>query len=96
MLLFLKAYDLFTPDAYSDPNIDCEVKFFDLKVLFILTAVCPNSRNNLRKHLNVLVEYLDYILKEAAQNHIENSDLPPIYLNVSKKLLIILVVIRFF
>lgn len=64
------------------------MKFFDLKVLFILTAICPNSRNKLRWNLDILVEYLEYILKEVAQSHIENSDLPPIYLNVSELILV--------
>lgn len=68
---------------FSDQKINIDVKFFDLKVLFILTAIYPNSRNDLRKHLNVLVEYLDYILKEAAKNHTKHTELPPIYLSVS-------------
>lgn len=69
--------------TYSDPKIDEEVKFFDLKVLFILSAILKESRQSLKPHLNILIEYLSFILEQAAENHNKNAELPPIYLNVS-------------
>lgn len=75
-----------------------EVKFFDLKVLFILTAVCPESRKELKKHLNTFIGYLSFILEKAAENHIKHEELPPIYLTVSifvLKLMNLFIVIRF-
>lgn len=68
---------------YSESTIDEEVKFFDLKILFILTALLHKSRQNLKPHLNVLIEYLSFILEQAGENHIKNQELPPLYLNVS-------------
>lgn len=69
--------------CFRDSKIDDEVKFFDLKILFIITAMCPESRQKLKEHINVLIEYLSCILEKAAENSIENAELPPIFLNVS-------------
>lgn len=69
---------------FRDLTIDDDVKFFDLKILFILTAVCPESRKVLNKHLNDLIKYLSYILIKATENHLQHEELPPLYLNVSR------------
>lgn len=51
--------------------------------MFLLSAIVQETRQNVKQHLNVLLEYLLFILEEAGENHIKNAELPPIYLNVS-------------
>lgn len=54
-----------------------------MKLLFLLTALCSESRAELKKIINLLVEILQYTLQKAAENHMQHQDLPPIYLTVS-------------
>ncbi|XP_072047578.1 chaperone Ric-8A-like [Amphiura filiformis] len=47
---------------YSEPNITYDIKFFDMRLLFLLTALCPELREKVRKDLNgipLLVQVLE-------------------------------------
>uniref|UniRef100_A0A1B6CFL8 Synembryn-A n=1 Tax=Clastoptera arizonana TaxID=38151 RepID=A0A1B6CFL8_9HEMI len=55
--------------TYGDPHIPDEIKFFDMKMLFLLTALCPHVRPRLTVELHgitYLMEILDLILKDAS------------------------------
>lgn len=67
-----------------DGNIPEDVKFFDMKLLFLLSALCPGSRYKLRdEELSTLIQILELNLQQAAENHAHNDELPPIFLTVS-------------
>ncbi|XP_064634393.1 synembryn-A-like isoform X1 [Lineus longissimus] len=53
--------------TYKDPDLDADVKYFDMKILFLLTALCAEIRPVLRFELHgftYLIEVLDLCLKE--------------------------------
>lgn len=53
--------------TYKDPKIPHEVKFFDMRMLFLLTALCAEIRPKVRCQLHgltYLMEVLDLILKD--------------------------------
>lgn len=55
--------------TYRDPEIPSEVKYFDMRLLFIITALCSEVRPQLKEEfhgLTYLMETLDLILKEAS------------------------------
>lgn len=55
--------------TYRDPEIPHEIKVFDMKMLFLITALCAEVRPVLKNELHgltYLMETLDLILKEAA------------------------------
>lgn len=57
--------------TYRDPDIPYEVKFFDMRMLFLLTALCADIRPRLQHELHgitYLMEVLDLILKMSAEN----------------------------
>ncbi|GIY83221.1 hypothetical protein CDAR_367022 [Caerostris darwini] len=52
---------------YSDPDMPYEVKFFDMRMLFLMTALCAEIRPRVRTELHGLIylmEALDLILKD--------------------------------
>nr|CAD7198626.1 unnamed protein product [Timema douglasi] len=61
-----------------DPGLPYEVRLFDLKLLFIITALCPQTRPQLREEhhaLTYLTESLDLILRdEEASSHTTLTD----------------------
>lgn len=55
--------------VFSDPEVPRDVKYFDMRLLFIITALCAEIRPKLQNELHggtYLIEILDLILKEAA------------------------------
>ncbi|XP_055947522.1 synembryn-A-like isoform X2 [Argiope bruennichi] len=53
--------------TYKDPNLPHEIKFFDMRMLFLLTALCAEIRPKVRDQLHgltYLMEVLDLILKD--------------------------------
>ncbi|GFT08911.1 synembryn-A [Trichonephila clavipes] len=53
--------------TYKDPKIPHELKFFDMRMLFVLTALCAEIRPKVRCQLHgvtYLMEVLDLILKD--------------------------------
>lgn len=56
---------------YSDLKIPHDVKYFDMKLLFIITALCAEVRPKLKEELHgviYLMEILDVILKESFED----------------------------
>lgn len=56
--------------TYKEPDLPHEVKFFDMRMLFLLTALCADIRPKLRNELHgltYLVEILDLILKSCSE-----------------------------
>ncbi|KAL0272743.1 UNVERIFIED_CONTAM: hypothetical protein PYX00_005604 [Menopon gallinae] len=54
---------------YREPGVPENIKLFDMKLLFLITALCPNIRPKLKEEFHGLVyltETLDLILKESA------------------------------
>ncbi|KAG8230760.1 hypothetical protein J437_LFUL009820, partial [Ladona fulva] len=54
--------------TYRDPELPHEIKFFDMKMLFLITALCADVRPRLKEELHgltYLMETLDLIIKEA-------------------------------
>ncbi|XP_069680311.1 synembryn-A [Periplaneta americana] len=54
--------------TYRDPELPHEIKVFDMKMLFLITALCAEVRPKLKNELHgltYLMETLDLILKEA-------------------------------
>ena len=73
--------------TYRDPELPHEIKVFDMKMLFVITALCAEVRPVLKNELHgltYLMETLDLILKEAAgdERGATCSDMP-ITLSVS-------------
>lgn len=68
---------------FRNVAIDEDVKLFDLKILFILTALCSESRLKLRENFNIFIDYLSFMLEKAAENHKTHTELPNMYLRVS-------------
>ncbi|KAJ8940887.1 hypothetical protein NQ318_004584 [Aromia moschata] len=66
---------------YKEPEIPEDIKFFDMKLLFLISAICPQVRDELKCELQTLIEILELILKEAAENHAHHEELPPVFLN---------------
>ncbi|XP_074660004.1 chaperone Ric-8A-like isoform X1 [Tubulanus polymorphus] len=54
--------------TYKDPDVKWEIKFYDMKILFLLTALCADIRPKLRFELHgltYLIEVLDLCVREA-------------------------------
>uniref|UniRef100_A0A8D8LRZ6 Synembryn-A n=2 Tax=Cacopsylla melanoneura TaxID=428564 RepID=A0A8D8LRZ6_9HEMI len=54
--------------TYSDPHLPYQVKLFDMKLLFLITAFCPDVRLHVKEEQHgviYLIEILDLILKQA-------------------------------
>lgn len=66
--------------TYKEPELLHEVKFFDMRMLFLLTAFCADVRPKLRNELHgltYLVEVLDLILKSSAERHSQVTPVRP-------------------
>ncbi|CAL1286956.1 unnamed protein product [Larinioides sclopetarius] len=53
--------------TYKDPDLPYEIKFFDMRMLFLMTALCAEIRPKVRNQLHgltYLMEVLDLILKD--------------------------------
>jgi hypothetical protein len=52
--------------TYKDPEIPHDIKFFSMKMLFLITALCKGVTRQLKKELLLyLTDILDLILKEV-------------------------------
>ncbi|XP_046395436.1 synembryn-A [Ischnura elegans] len=54
--------------TYRDPDLPHDIKYFDMKMLFLITALCADVRPHLKEELHgltYLMETLDLIVKEA-------------------------------
>nr|CAI5856145.1 unnamed protein product [Callosobruchus analis] len=64
-----------------DAELPHEVKFFDMKLFFLLTALCPAEREKLEEFQYVLVNILENILRDAAKSHMQSDKLPTVFLS---------------
>lgn len=65
---------------YGCPDLPHEVKFFDMRMLFLLTALCADTRPRLRTELHGLIylrETLDLILKLSEERTARSSSPGP-------------------
>jgi hypothetical protein len=56
--------------TYKDPHLPTEVKYFDMRTLFILTALCPEIRVKVHEQYHgfiYLMEVVDLLLKQTAE-----------------------------
>lgn len=63
--------------TYKDPTIVQEIKFFDMRMLFVLTALCREIRPKVRQELHgltYLIEVLDLTLRSAEEANREVTD----------------------
>lgn len=54
--------------TYKDPELKFDIKFFDMRMLFLLTALCADTRPKIRFDLHgftYLIEVIDLILRDA-------------------------------
>lgn len=54
--------------TYKDPDLKFDIKFFDMRLLFLLTALCADTRPKIRFELHgftYLIEVIDLILRDA-------------------------------
>ncbi|KAL4224805.1 Synembryn-B [Mactra antiquata] len=54
--------------TYKDPELKFDIKFFDMRLLFLLTALCADTRPKIRFELHgftYLIEVIDLILRDA-------------------------------
>ncbi|CAH1159707.1 unnamed protein product [Phaedon cochleariae] len=65
---------------YENEKIPDEVRFFDMKLFFLITALSSDARSDMKSMFDLLVNLLVEELREAADNHFEHEDLPPLYL----------------
>jgi Guanine nucleotide exchange factor synembryn len=68
--------------TYKDHHVDYDIKFFDMKLLFLITALTPNVRTKVRDDyhgLVYLVETLDLMMKNST-NGGKSFDQPEINL----------------
>nr|CAH7724157.1 unnamed protein product [Callosobruchus chinensis] len=65
----------------DDAELPHEVKFFDMKLFFLLTALCPAERKKLEEFQYILVHILENILRDAAQSHMHSDKLPTVFLS---------------
>ncbi|KAG8176562.1 hypothetical protein JTE90_010773 [Oedothorax gibbosus] len=62
--------------TYKDPDFPHDVKFFDMRMLFLLTALCAEIRPKVRSELHGLIylmEVLDLILKDSLEVKVDTS-----------------------
>lgn len=63
--------------TYKEKNIPHDIKFFDMKLLFAITALCPQVRGKVKYEYHgfaYLTESLDEILKEISSHNMELAD----------------------
>ncbi|XP_052759790.1 synembryn-A-like isoform X2 [Mya arenaria] len=54
--------------TYKDPDLQFDIKFFDMRLLFLLTALCADTRPKIRFELHgftYMIEVIDLIVREA-------------------------------
>ncbi|KAL1459533.1 hypothetical protein WDU94_011505 [Cyamophila willieti] len=77
--------------TYSDPHLPYHVKLFDMKLLFLITAFCPDVRLHVKEEQHgviYLIEILDLILKQATATDGKQTQHPQILLNEEQVLLL--------
>ncbi|KAF2901536.1 hypothetical protein ILUMI_04657 [Ignelater luminosus] len=64
---------------YKDPKLPMDIKIFDMKILFLITALCSEVRPRLKEELHglkYLIEILEYMIPNCDQDKNEhNSDI---------------------
>lgn len=73
----------------SDGSTPEEIKFMDMRLVFLITALCPEARSKAKHMIDLLIQILDDNLKKATENHLGHENLPPIFLTV--RIVVILV-----
>jgi hypothetical protein len=59
--------------TYRDPELPHDIKFFNMKMLFLITALCGEVTSQLKSELLMhLLDTLDLILKDVGQK--EHAD----------------------
>lgn len=61
---------------YKDHHVEFDIKFFDMKLLFLITALTPNVRTKVRDDyhgLVYLVETLDLMMKNAEKSFVQQD-----------------------
>lgn len=48
-----------------------DIAVYDLKILFLISALCQNVRPDLKAKLNDLIDLLDYFAKSNDQNKVK-------------------------
>lgn len=66
--------------TYKDPTLIPEIKFFDMRMLFVLTALCTEVRPKIRQDLHgftYLIEVLDLTLRanDESERPLNDSDI---------------------
>ncbi|XP_052268308.1 synembryn-A-like [Dreissena polymorpha] len=54
--------------TYKDPDLQFDIKFFDMRLLFLLTALCADTRPKIRFELHgftYMIEVIDLMLRDA-------------------------------
>ncbi|KAJ8299039.1 hypothetical protein KUTeg_023099 [Tegillarca granosa] len=63
--------------TYKDPELKYEIKFYDMRLLFLLTALCADTRPKIRYELHgftYLMEVVDLILRDADSRTTDLTD----------------------
>ncbi|RZB40261.1 synembryn-A [Asbolus verrucosus] len=61
--------------THAENSVPKEIKFFDVKLIFLLTALCCEVRSKVKDDMEgvtSLINLLDFILKEAAEQSLPN------------------------
>ncbi|XP_038044338.1 synembryn-A-like [Patiria miniata] len=66
----------------SEPQISTDIKFFDMRLLFLMTALCPKTRSFVRKEYNG-IELLTQVLETEVLGFPPQSTAPPATLSQS-------------
>ncbi|XP_046665124.1 synembryn-A [Homalodisca vitripennis] len=67
--------------TYRDPLLPHEIKFFDMRMLFVMTAFQPDIRPRLKEELHgltYLMEILDLIIKDASEEEDRPQNSTPV------------------
>ncbi|XP_028134731.1 synembryn [Diabrotica virgifera virgifera] len=65
---------------HKNKKISDDIRFMDIRLVFLITALCPEARNKVFDMIDTFNNVLEEVLQEAAKNHLKHEDLPPIYL----------------
>ncbi|XP_070568452.1 chaperone Ric-8A-like isoform X1 [Ptychodera flava] len=73
--------------SYKDPKINQQIKFFDMRMLFLLTALCPETRNQFKQTLSslrLLVDALDATVHGdgVANDNITETESDTVYIAI--------------
>ncbi|XP_031632601.1 synembryn isoform X2 [Contarinia nasturtii] len=71
--------------TYKDANVPYDLQYFDMKLLFLITALNPDVRTKVRDDyhgLTYLVEILDLIIKERSDPNAQHNELSDSQVNL--------------